>query len=114
MNTINTTLKFTSKPNIEGIKNCILKGNTNISNFNITSHKNLDGQIVNCVLKKHTNYMRVCKQLWTQPKEVVQKELKNFYVSIVKMDPSLMDQAKFGFARHMAMYKENYKKALKG
>jgi hypothetical protein len=30
------------------------------------------------------------------------------------MDPSLMDQAKFGYARHMAMYKENYKKALKG
>lgn len=113
MNTINTTLRFTSKPNIDGIRQTILKGNTSYNTSHIES-KGIEGQIISFVLKNHTNYMSVCKKFWTQPKKQVAEELKNFYVSIVKMDSSLMNQAKFGLSRHLSLYEQNYARNIRG
>jgi hypothetical protein len=113
MNTINTTLRFTSKPNIDGIRQTILKGNTSYNTSTVES-KGINGQIISFVLKNHTNYMSVCKRLWTQPKQQVAQELKNFYLCIIKMDNTLVDQAKYGFIRHMSMYNQNYARNIRG
>ena len=107
MNNLNTTLRYTSKPNIDGIRQSILKGNVSYHTSVIES-KGIDGQIISLVLKNHTNYMSVCKKLWTKQKAEVVKELKNFYVSVVQMDIDLLEQAKFGLVRHVNLYDQNY------
>tara|TARA_R110002153_G_scaffold28337_5_gene87602 strand:+ start:3583 stop:3927 length:345 start_codon:yes stop_codon:yes gene_type:complete len=112
MNNINATLRYTSKPNIDGIRQTILKGNTSYST-SFVENKCLEGQIISFVLKNHTNYISVCKKFWTQPKKEVAQELKNFYLSIITMDRSLIDQAKFGLSRHLSLYEQNYARNIR-
>lgn len=111
MNSTNTYLRFRSKFNLVGIKNSINSGNTSYQGSFIESSKQLDGQIINLVLKNHTNYKSICPILWTLPKDVVFNELEQFYNSIIKIDNSLLDQCKYGLRQHMLNYDHHHARA---
>lgn len=111
MNNTNTHLRFRSKFNLVGIKNSIKNGNSSYQGSFIESGKQIDGQLVNLVLKNHTNYLSICTILWQLPKDVVCKELLAFYDSIIELDPSLIRQCGFGFQQHMRNYDHHNLKA---
>ena len=111
MNNTNTYLRFKSKFNLVGIRNTIKNGNGSYQGSFIESSKQIDGQVINLVLKNHTNYLSICTILWQLPKDVVYKELQQFYKSIVKIDNSLMRQCAFGLHQHMSNYDHHNLKA---
>jgi len=104
MNNTNTHLLFRSKFNLVGIRKSIKNGNGSYQGSFIESSKQIDGQVINFVLKNHTNYLSICSILWSLPKHVVYNELEQFYNSITKLDPSLIDQCKYGILQHMRKY----------
>jgi hypothetical protein len=111
MNNTNTYLRFKSKFNLVGIRNSIKNGNVSYQGSFIESGKQSDGQVINLVLKNHTNYLSICTMLWQLPKDVVCKELDQFYKSIIKLDPSLAPQCEFGLLQHMGNYAHHNNKA---
>jgi len=58
--------------------------------------------------------MCVCSKLWTLEKAEAISELKNFYVSVIQMDNTLLNSAKFGFTRHINLYEKNYARNITG
>ena len=108
-------LKFTKKPQIQGIRNAI----ANKQDFGITkwrsemAHKNTDSLTVCMILKNYTNYNQIKDTgFWAQEYSQVKSQLIYFYSSVLKLDSTLESACYFGLKRHLYMYKDYNKIAV--